>query len=186
MYPNPDKYKSMRTLVNRIGKSISDYISLKTIVSLLTGILAYISLLFIGIDAPLFWSFLIFLLNYIPNIGSLIATVFPTIFAFFQFGDLTHGFLVLGIVGSIQLAVGNIVEPRIMGNSLNVSPLVVLLTLALWGVMWGVTGMILSVPITIIIIIILSEFPSTRPLAVLLSEKGEILKRQKIEDEELK
>ena len=138
--------------------------------------MSYFALLFIGIDAPLFWAFLIFILNFIPTIGSLIATLFPTVFALLQFGEITPAVLVLAIVGSIQLIVGNFIEPRLMGNTLNISPLVVFLTLSLWGVMWGVTGMLLSVPITVILIIIMSEFPGTQPLAVLLSQKGIIKK----------
>lgn len=130
--------------------------------------------MFIGVDAPLFWAFLIFILNFIPTIGSLIATIFPAFFAVLQFGEFTPGILVLAIVGAIQLIVGNLVEPRVMGNTLNISPLVVFLTLSLWGVMWGVLGMLLSVPITVIIIIIMSEFPETRPIAILLSQKGNI------------
>ncbi|HKL31880.1 MAG TPA: AI-2E family transporter [Tangfeifania sp.] len=179
MYPDQKKYSRINGLVQKIDKSISNYIALKTLVSLLTGFLSYFVLLIIGVDAPLFWAFLIFVLNYIPSIGSLIATIFPTIFALFQFGDFTPAILVLTIVGAIQLVVGNLVEPRLMGNSLNISPLVVFLTLALWGVMWGITGMLLSVPITVILIIIMSEFPDTRPIAVLLSRRGEINTRQK-------
>jgi predicted PurR-regulated permease PerM len=165
-------------MFSKIDHSVQQYVALKTLVSLATGILSYFSLLFIGVDAPAFWAFLIFVLNYIPNIGSLIATLFPAIFALFQFGELTQGFLVLLIVGSIQMVIGNFAEPRIMGNSLNISPLVVLLTLAVWGVMWGITGMLLSVPITIILIIIMAEFPSTRPVAILLSQDGQLNKSE--------
>jgi AI-2 transport protein TqsA len=176
MYPNVEKYEKVNIMISKIDHSVQQYIALKTIVSLATGILSYFTLLFIGVDAPAFWAFLIFVLNYIPNIGSLIATLFPAIFALFQFGELTRGFLVLVFVGSIQMVIGNFLEPRIMGKSLNISPLVVLLTLAVWGVMWGITGMLLSVPITIILIIIMAEFPSTRPVAILLSQDGELNK----------
>ncbi len=164
----------MHTLVKKIDHSIGNYIALKTVTSLLTGFMSYFALLFIGIDAPFFWAFLIFILNFIPTIGSLIATVFPAIFAILQFGEFTQGFLVLAVVGVIQLVVGNFIEPKLMGNTLNISPLVVFLTLAVWGVMWGITGMLLSVPITVILIIIMSEFPETRPIAILLSQRGEL------------
>ena len=182
MYPDQKKFSRVNGLIKKIDKSISNYIALKTLVSLLTGFLSYFVLLIIGVDAPLFWAFLIFVLNFIPTIGSLIATLFPTIFALLQFGDFTPAILVLTIVGAIQLIVGNLVEPRLMGNSLNISPLVVFLTLALWGVMWGVTGMLLSVPITVIFIIIMSEFPDTRPIAILLSRHGKINKQQEEQD----
>jgi predicted PurR-regulated permease PerM len=178
LYPDNEKYEKVNVMISKINHSVQQYIALKTLVSLATGIVSYFTLLFIGVDAPAFWAFLIFILNYIPNIGSLIATLFPAIFALFQFGELTQGFLVLFIVGSIQMVIGNFAEPRIMGNSLNISPLVVLLTLAVWGVMWGITGMLLSVPITIILIIIMAEFPSTRPVAILLSQDGQLNKNK--------
>jgi len=172
MYPDDQRYKHATELWSKIDHSIGNYVALKTLTSLMTGFLSYFALLFIGVDAPLFWAFLIFVLNFIPTIGSLIATAFPTFFAVLQFGELTPGFLVLAIVGAIQMVIGNVVEPKLMGNSLNISPLVVFLTLAIWGVIWGISGMLLSVPITVILIIVMSEFPGTRPLAILLSQKG--------------
>lgn len=176
MYPEKEKLDHATALIGKIDNSIRNYIALKTFTSLLTGILSYIALLFIGIDAPLFWAFLIFILNFIPTIGSLIATFFPAIFAILQFGEFTPGILVLSIVGTVQLVVGNLIEPRLMGNSLNISPLVVFLTLVMWGVIWGISGMLLSVPITVIMILIMSEFPGTRPFAILLSRKGNVNK----------
>jgi predicted PurR-regulated permease PerM len=172
MYPDEKKYSHAKGMIKKISKSINGYLAVKTLTSFLTGFLSYFALLFIGIDAPLFWAFLIFLLNYIPTIGSLIATLFPTFFAMLQFGDITYAILVISIVGAIQLVVGSILEPRLMGSSLNISPLVVFLTLVVWGVIWGVVGMLLSVIITVIIIIVLAEFEGTRPLAILLSQKG--------------
>jgi AI-2 transport protein TqsA len=174
MYPDQKRYNHVTNLVNKIDHSIGNYVALKTLTSLMTGFLSYFALFFIGIDAPIFWAFLIFVLNFIPTIGSLIATVFPTLFAVLQFGDVTNGILVLTIVGAIQMIIGNVVEPRLMGNSLNISPLVVFLTLAAWGVIWGISGMLLSVPITVILIIIMSEFPGTQPIAILLSQRGSL------------
>ncbi|WP_340110887.1 AI-2E family transporter [Maribellus mangrovi] len=179
MYPDQKRYKHVTDLVNKIDHSIGNYVALKTLTSLMTGFLSYFALYFIGIDAPIFWAFLIFVLNFIPTIGSLIATLFPTLFAVLQFGDLTPGILVLAIVGVIQMIIGNAVEPRLMGNSLNISPLVVFLTLAAWGAIWGISGMLLSVPITVILILIMSEFPGTQPIAILLSQRGNINTEQK-------
>jgi predicted PurR-regulated permease PerM len=174
MYPEKERHEKMSELVAKIDKSVSNYIALKTMSSLLTGFLSYFALLFIGVDAPFFWAFLIFILNFIPSIGSLVATLFPTIFALLQFGDFTPAILVLTIVGVIQVVVGNFIEPRAMGNTMNISPLVVFLTLMLWGLMWGIPGMLLSVPITVILIIIMSEFEATRPIAILLSRNGKL------------
>lgn len=174
VYPSAEKYQRVAEILHKVDHSINNYIAIKTLTSLTTGFLSFFVLYFVGVDAPFFWAFIIFVLNYIPNIGSLIATLFPTVFALLQFGDLTHPILVLVIVGAIQLTIGSLVEPRIMGNTLNMSPLVVFLTLALWGTIWGVTGMLLSVPITVIIILILNEFPGTRPVAAMLSRRGEL------------
>lgn len=161
-------------LIAKINSSISQYFSLKTVLSILTGVLSFIALHFIGLDAALFWAFIIFLLNYIPTIGSLIATVFPTVFALLQFGEVSPALLVLGVVGFIQLLVGNFLEPKVMGNSLNMSSLIVLVALSFWGALWGVTGMVLSVPITVMLIIIFAEFDNTKAIAILLSENGEV------------
>lgn len=167
-------YKRMNSILKKIEFSISNYLRLKTYVSLLTGILSYLVLFFVGVDSAPFWAFLIFLLNYIPTIGSLIATVFPAFFSLIQFGELTPFLIVLSVVGAVQVLVGNVIEPRLFGKSLNVSPLITILSLALWGEIWGITGMILSVPITVIMIIVFSQFQKTRSIAILLSESGEI------------
>ena len=174
LFRNNDDYQSAQNIIAKVDRSISSYLSLKTLVSLLTGFLSYIALLILGVDAPIFWSFLIFLLNYIPTIGSLIATTFPAIFALIQFGNYTNALAVLIVVGTIQVIIGNILEPKVMSNSLNISALVVLISLSFWGVLWGISGMFLAVPIMVIAIIFLSEFKSTKPIAIILSEKGDI------------
>ncbi len=176
IYSKDDDRKEVNLVLKQINKSIGSYIAIKTLVSLLTGILSYFALLFIGIDAPLFWAFLIFLMNYIPAVGSLIATVFPAMFAMLQFGEVMPGVWVLIVVGAIQLVIGNFIDPKLTGNSLNVSPLVVIVGLAFWGAIWGIIGMILSVPITVMMIVIFSEFPSTQAIAVLLTKNGNIIR----------
>ncbi|MFK7900333.1 MAG: AI-2E family transporter [Cyclobacteriaceae bacterium] len=167
-------YEKTSLIIQNINHSIANYLGLKTLVSAITGILSYIILAFIGIDSPIFWAFLIFILNFIPTIGSLIGTLFPAIFCILQFGDFTSGFLVLGLVGGVQLLVGNIIEPKFMGNSMNISPLVAIISLSFWGAIWGITGMVISVPITVVLIIVFSQFEHTKSLAIALSEKGEI------------
>lgn len=169
-----DSREETTTILNQIDRSIGRYLSLKTIISLLTGVLSYFALLFIGIDAPLFWAFLIFLMNFIPTIGSLIATVFPALFAMLQFGELMPGVWTLIVVGVIQLIVGNYIDPKLTGDSLNVSPLIVIIGLSVWGALWGIIGMILSVPISVMLILIFAHIPSARPVAVLLSKRGNV------------
>jgi AI-2 transport protein TqsA len=174
IFDNSNRFDQLQSLFQKVEFSITNYLRLKTYVSLLTGVLSYLVLLMVGIDSAPFWAFLIFLLNYIPSIGSLVGTAFPAIFSLIQFGEFTPFLIVLIAVGSIQVVVGNVIEPRIFGKSLNLSPLVTILALAIWGNIWGITGMILSVPITVIMIIIFSQFDKTRPIAILLSENGEI------------
>lgn len=168
------QYDSVKEILSKIERSISRYIGLKTLVSLITGLLSYLTLMAIGVEAPIFWSFLIFLLNFIPTIGSLIGTFFPALYSLLQFGDFTPFVLVLSLVGTIQILVGNILEPKLMGNSLNISSLVALISLAFWGTLWGITGMLLSVPVTVMLIIIFAEFPHTRSIAIMLSEQGTV------------
>jgi predicted PurR-regulated permease PerM len=103
-----------------------------------------------------------------------VATIFPTLLTLIQFDTFTP-FLIVGVgLTSAQFLIGNVIEPKLMASSLNLSPLVVLLSLALWGSLWGIPGMFLCVPITVILLIVLSHFDTTRPLAVTLSERGEL------------
>ncbi|MBI9054897.1 MAG: AI-2E family transporter [Bacteroidales bacterium] len=178
IYSKKEDQNEVNLVFKQLDKSIGRYLSLKTLISILTGLLSYFALLTIGLDAPLFWAFLIFLMNYIPTVGSLIATAFPSMFAMLQFGELMPGIWVLIIVGAIQLIIGNFVDPKLTGKSLNVSPLIVLIGLAFWGAIWGIIGMILSVPITVMLIIIFSEFPQTRSVAILLSKDGSFIKNE--------
>ena len=122
----------------------------------------------------MFWGFAAFLLNYIPTIGSVVAVILPALLAVLQFNVPTPPIMILVSLGIVQFVVGNLLEPRLHGERLNLSPLVVLLSLALWGTIWGVVGMFLSVPITVTILIICSEFRRTRPLAIILSQSGKI------------
>ncbi len=174
IFSDNHQYERLTIIFKKIERSISSYFRLKAFVSLVTGGLSYLVLRFIGVDSPEFWAFLIFILNFIPTIGSLIGTVFPAVFCLLQFGEFWPCILVLLTVGAVQLIVGNILEPRLMGSSMNISPLVTILSLSLWGALWGVIGMILSVPITVVLIIIFSQFESTRTYAILLSEKGQL------------
>lgn len=164
--------ESVKTIIKKIGRQIQSYLVIKTILSALTASCSYLILVVLGVDFPEFWALLIFLLNYIPTIGSIVATLFPCLLTLVQFGSLWP-FLVVSIcLIAIQFVIGNIVEPRMMGKHFNLSGLVVILSLAIWGQIWGVIGMLLCVPFTIIMSIILSNFSQTRPFAILLSKTG--------------
>lgn len=164
----------MLHILNNIDLSVSKYLGVKVLTSAVTGVASYITLWLIGIDYPFFWSFIIFILNFIPTIGSIVATLFPAVFSMLQYGEWFPFAMVLICVGSIQMIVGNFLEPTVMGRSMNISPLVTILALSFWGAIWGIVGMILSVPMMVIIIIILAQFDRTKPYAILLSSKGEI------------
>lgn len=167
--------EKVRRILRRIYDDTKTYIGIKTFTSLLTGFVSYWIMWGVDLDFALFWALLIFLFNYIPTIGSIVATFFPSVLSLVQFPDTLAPFLVIVLgVSAVQVVVGNILEPRLMGNTLNLSPLVILLSLGLWGSLWGVPGAILCVPITVLLVIIFSNFQSTRGVAVLLSRDGEL------------
>ena len=157
-------------VIQKIDSQIQKYLAIKTIVSFFTGIFVTIVLLSFGLDFAIAFGFLAFLLNYIPNIGSFIATVFPVTIAFFQFPTIWPAFWILIFVISIQMIMGNVVEPRLMGHGLGLSPLVVLFFLFFWGWLWGIPGMILAVPIAAIVKIVCNNIPELKFIAALMSK----------------
>lgn len=166
--------EEMQNILEQINKDIRAYFGVKTFTSSMTGLISYLIMRFVGLDFAEFWALLIFLFNYIPNIGSLIATSLPTLLALVQF-DTPREFLIVGLgVGATQMIIGNVIEPRMTGKTLNMSPLVVIVSLVLWGKLWGITGMFLCVPITAIVMIILSQFPGAKWVVVCLSQNGEV------------
>ncbi|PWL28230.1 MAG: hypothetical protein DCO96_09660 [Fluviicola sp. XM-24bin1] len=158
----------------KIDKTMSRYIGLKSLIALSTATLGYVVFYLVGLDAPIFWAFLLFMFNFIPSVGPILASILPALFSLLQFGDFTAFLIIIIALTSISVLIGNFLEPRLMGNTLNISPLVAVLSLAVWGALWGVTGMLLSVPITVALIIIFSQFSNTRSIAILLSEKGRV------------
>lgn len=165
-------YHDFRMVIGQIDQVCSRYLTLKTIISFVTALVNYFVLWGLGVKFAFLWAFLIFTLNFIPNIGPIIATGFPVMAAALQFGSLWPGVWVMLTVGSVQFLSGNVLEPKIFGDSMNVSALVILITLVAWGAVWGIVGMFLSVPLTVMCIIVLSHFPATRQLAILLSADG--------------
>jgi len=167
-------------ILEHISSDVKTYIGVKTFVSALTGGACYIVLVTVGVNNASFWAFFIFLLNFIPTVGSMLAVLFPAVLSLVQFDTFTPFLIVIVSLVAIQITIGNILEPKLMGNSLNLSPLVVMLSLAVWGSIWGIAGMFLSVPFTVILMIIFSQFPKTRPIAILLSQDGNIRPRDNV------
>ncbi|MCB1664853.1 MAG: AI-2E family transporter [Pseudomonadales bacterium] len=172
---DPQQEKRLLRILAQIKADVQKYLSIKFLASALTGTLSYALLRALDIDFAEIWGLLIFLLNFIPTIGSIIATIFPSLMALAQSNDdFGLFFTVLFGISALQVLIGNILEPRITGKSLNLSPVVILFNLALWGAIWGVPGMFLCVPLLIITTIVLSHFPKTRPIAILLSSDGQV------------
>jgi AI-2 transport protein TqsA len=174
MFTDDAKRQQITGIFEKIKKDIKSYFVIKTMVSSVTAILSFCLMLIFGLDFAIFWAFLIFFLNFIPSVGSILAVSFPILLTLIQFPTYIP-FIVIstGLIG-IQILMWNIIEPKFMGNKLNLSPLVIIIALGFWGTIWWVVGMLLSVPIMVIINIILSKFPSTRSLAILLSEKWDL------------
>lgn len=156
-------------VVATIDTRVRQYLVTKTLISLGTGLLTFLFLLALGVDFPLIWGLLAFVLNYIPNVGSVIAVLFPFFLSLLQFDTLVAPMLVLILLGGIQMLMGNVIEPRIMAFSLNLSPLLILVSLIFWGWLWGVLGMMLAVPLTATIKIITENIEPLKPLSVLMS-----------------
>ncbi|MEP1931155.1 MAG: AI-2E family transporter [Roseibium sp.] len=178
LFPDPEKSAEIQELFRTVGFGIRRYMWIKTVVSLLTGILCYAILAFIGIDFAEILSILIFLLNFIPTIGSIVAVILPAVVALMQFDTLTPFLMVVALCGSVQFVVGSIVEPKFMGTTLNLSPFVVLLSLTFWGTIWGIEGAALSVPIAASIVILCRDIPGLRPIAVMMSVDGDLEKNR--------
>jgi len=157
--------------IGEINKSVQQYLGLKTLISFLTGTLVTIVLSIAGVDFALLWGVLTFVLNFIPTIGSIIATLPPIAITLFQSGSFGKTLIIGVLLLCIQFLVGNVLEPKFMGRGLNLSPLVVLFSLIFWGWLWGIPGMLLSVPLTAAIRIALEQIDATRTVAVLISSK---------------
>lgn len=160
--------------IHQIREDISSYFFLKSMIAFTTWTISYIVMLLTWLDFALFWAFLIFILDFIPNIGSFIAMLFPIIFWFIQFDSLTLAIINMFGIIAIQMMMSNVVEPKIMWNKLNLSALVIMLSLWFWWILWGGMGMILAMPIMVSLNIILSKFEATQGIAILMSEKWEI------------
>ncbi len=170
----PQRKAHLLHILNKLNRAIRAYVGVKFAASFATGLLSYFVIAYAGVDFAFFWAFSIFALNFIPTIGSIAATILPSLMALVQFDTLTP-FLIVAIgVGIIQLCIGGLLEPKLYGDALNISPFVIIFSLILWGLLWGVVGMLLCVPITFTLITFLAQFNSTRPVAVLLSRRGKV------------
>lgn len=170
----PQRKTRLLGVLDKLNRAIRAYVGVKFAASFATGLLSYFVIEYAGVDFAIFWAFSIFALNFIPTIGSIVATIFPSLMALVQFDYLSPFLIVVIGVGLIQLCIGGLLEPKLYGDALNISPFVIIFSLILWGLLWGVVGMLLCVPITFTLITFLAQFQSTRPVAVLLSRRGRV------------
>ncbi|MGD1821843.1 MAG: AI-2E family transporter [Pleomorphochaeta sp.] len=170
--------KIIVSISQRTTSQISSYLFIKFTISLITGVLFYATAKVTGLDFAILWGLLAFVLNFIPSIGSLIATILTIIMALIQFTpDWISIVYVAVLTISIQTILGNIIDPRLQGIQLGLSPFVLLVSLSIWGYIWGIPGMFLAVPLTSILQVLCVNIESLRPIAVMLGS-GKRIQRQ--------
>ncbi|MDU8912464.1 AI-2E family transporter [Aestuariicoccus sp. MJ-SS9] len=159
-------------VVSSIMHRVNRYLVVKTLVSLLTGVLAYAVMVLFGLELAFAMGVLTFVLNFIPNVGSIAATLAIALVAYVQTADTLTTTAVLAIVGAIQFVIGQVLDPILLGKTLRLSSFGIIASLAFWAAVWGVPGMFLAVPIMVSVMIVCSQIPRLRPVAVLLSREG--------------
>lgn len=171
---DPDGALRIRRIIASINTRIGRYLALKTVLGIVVGALSLLVMKVIGLEFAAFLALLIALLNYIPYIGSVLSVIIPVAVAVVQFGDANVVLLVALLLAVLQFVNGNLLDPYLMGSSLNLSPFVIVLSLAVWTALWGIPGALLAVPFAAILVIVFSESEATRPIAILLSRDGRL------------
>jgi len=169
--PVGNKAEVTGQIVEQINARIGDYLAVKTLINIILGILSYVIMWWMGVDFALFWALLIGLFNYIPYLGGPMGVAPPVILSFAQWGAPWNTLVLCGLLTLVQMVIGMILDPKLVGKQVNLSPFVVMIALAIWGALWGLPGAILAVPMTSIIAIVCAAFQPTRFVSVLLAEK---------------
>ena len=164
---NPNQFRS--GFYAEIDTKVRSYIVIKFITSATTGTLTWIILSLFGLDLALVFGVMAFLLNFIPSIGSAIAILLPLPVALFQFDSGLAIVMIVVLPAMVQFSIGNVIEPLVMGEGLDLHPVVILMALVFWGLLWGVVGMLLAAPMTAVLRIVLGRLELTRPVAELLA-----------------
>ena len=166
------KNENKKKLFSKINNDIYNYFRIKTFTSLLTALFTFMILFFLNNELSITFAIFAFFLNFIPYIGSLLAVVLPSLFATIQFMEFFTPILTLILLLVSQIFIGNFLETKLMGKTLNISPIALIIFLSLMGKIWGLAGMFLSVPLLVILIIFLNNFKETKKIAIFLTEKG--------------
>ena len=173
LFPSHEQRDRAGHVFGRIRLGVERYVWVQTVTGLIIAALAWALMAAVGLQDAAFWAFFIFVTAYIPMIGAAAGILAPAIFSLLQFNTLWQPITLLAGLEAIFFVIGNVFLPRMQGKSLNLDPVVILLSLAFWGAIWGLTGAFLSSPLTVTVMIILAQFPSTRWIAVLLSDDGD-------------
>ncbi len=174
LFPEKGRRAEMVALAQRLQSKVQTYLATKSATSLLMGLATYGVTAAVGLDFAGFWGFMAFLANFVPVIGGLVSLVLPALLALIAFPTITPFLIVAAGIGAAHLLIGNVLEPQVVGRSVNLSPLTVILALSIWGFLWGIAGMFLCIPLTVIAMIVCAQFESTRGIAIALSERGEV------------
>jgi AI-2 transport protein TqsA len=173
LFPNREERQEAVLAFLRIRDGVEQYLFVQTITGLMVAVLSWIAMAAVGLHDSLFWAFLIFLAVYIPVAGGVFAGVAPPIFALVQFDGFGRAIILFIVLQLIGIIIGNVIYPRMQGRSLNLDPVMVLLSLAFWSAIWGVTGAFLSTPLTVMAMVVLAQFDGSRWIAVILSADGD-------------
>ena len=175
LFTSRDTRHEAMEIFQRIRNGVERYLWIQVVCGTMMAIPAWAIMTLLHLDNALFWAFVIFVVGFIPIIGGAVGVMAPPLFALVQFDSPWPAIILFGLLNVLGFIIGNIIYPRMQGKSLNIDPIVVLLSLAFWGAIWGLPGMFLSTPLTVSAMIILAQFEGARWIAVLLSSDGDPL-----------
>jgi predicted PurR-regulated permease PerM len=172
LFGSREERKEAGRIFDRIREGAQGYLWVQTVTGLMIAVACWVVMAVFGLEHALFWAFFIFLTGYIPIVGPAVGTALPAVFALVQFEGYLQPAAIFAGCQAVNFFVGNVIYPRMQGKSLNLDPVVVLLSLAFWSSLWGLTGAFLSTPLTVVAMVLLAQFPGSRWMAILLSQNG--------------
>jgi len=173
LFPGKEERGHAQGAFQHIRNGIERYLWIQTVTGLMIAVASAAILAAAGMQNAIFWAFLILVTSYVPIIGGMAGQFLPPLFALVEFNTYWQPGVILAGLTVVQMIMGGIVFPRMQGRSLNLDPVVILLALSFWGLVWGVPGMFLSTPLTVTLMVICEQFPASRWIAILLSSDGE-------------
>ena len=173
LFPQREERQDAVVAFLRIRDGVEQYLFVQTVTGLMVAVLSWVAMAAVGLHDSLFWAFLIFLAVYIPVAGGVFAGLAPPLFALVQFDTYGPALILFVVLQVIGIVIGNVIYPRMQGRSLNIDPVMILLSLAFWSAIWGITGAFLSTPLTVMVMVVLAQFDGSRWISVILSADGD-------------